>query len=410
MPFKKTLIVKGLVRTKQQDKDLHKEYQKIVKTIDSADKDLVHIVTSAFLAPSYGLAFSTNDTLKVESMSEKVEIKTLDPSKPAQKLQYNSLLEEHALEYYIQVPLLGGIKADVGKSVFKAISKKVIEDSIMITQWAFYFYLFFGVGNLLGLNSGLLGTQMPFIPDIIVGTMPFYSAQRLERGMSDRVLKYRAIGDIFLAHQRGGTDTLRVDMTLFGPYRNFYLLYLLSLQQKGEGRLKELKLLSTGVKSPPSPLPSDTVKVPKAGKVQYESHMTFPIITNNSIMLDMFLQTIEWHQTKDKGGSTITHVHLLFRKHIDPKGYTVFDRNDKTGHMDYGELASERARKELHLDTMWKLREIGKKVLQVGLFSGDSLDGLNRLAAEDPYITNISALVGGYGLELSNMSTILALM
>lgn len=408
MTVKKTILFKGDHFSKKEEKKLHDIMWSNMKDIDNTDEDLVPIIydTLSTIAPKYHLATSSQPLILTHSFQNKnVHLRTI------KRETYDSLVKENMLEYYMRIPLLGGVKVDVGASVFKAVTKVAFQKAAKVAQYAFYFYLFSGVENLMGLNSGLFESQIPFIPDIVVGTMPFYSAQRLERGMSDRLLKYRAIGDIFLAHQRGGTDTLRVDMTLFGPFRVFYLLYLLSLQQRGESRLKELKLLSTGVKAPDTPLPSDVVKVPKEGKVQYESHMTFPIITQTSIMLDMFLQTIEWHQTKDKGGNNIIYIHLLFRKHIEPKGYTVFDGDDKSGHMKYGELASERQRKELNLDILWKAREIGKEMFSIGLFGGKDLYSIDRQAiAEDPYITTISGLTGGFGFELSDAGSIFAMM
>jgi len=295
----------------------------------------------------------------------------------------------------------------------KASAKKFTENAInaarTITQYSFYFYMFFGVQNLLGLDADFLNLSLPYKPDIIIGTMPFYSAQKLERGMSDRALKYRAIGDIFLAHQRGSTDTLRVDMTLFGPYRGWYLLYLLSLQQVGESKLKQLPLIANGPKVSGEELPSERLKLPKKGKVQFESHTTFPIITQTAFMLDMFLQTIEWHQEQDDGGHDFTFVHLLFRKHIDPIGYTIaFDKNTKVGYTHYGETATQRRRKELLVDTIWKVKEIGVEVLNQGLFGGSNMEVLDREAImSDPYVTDIAKLLGGYSYDINNMASII---
>ena len=66
-------------------------------------------------------------------------------------------------------------------------------------------------------------------PEVIVGPVPLYSVQRIQRGISDRKIKYRAIGDLFLAHQKGTKDSLRIDGTLFGPQRYLFLTALQAL-------------------------------------------------------------------------------------------------------------------------------------------------------------------------------------
>jgi len=269
-------------------------------------------------------------------------------------------------------------------------------------------YMFFGLENIFGINSAIFGDSAdPYIPDIVIGAMPFFCVQRIERGLSDRLLKYRAIGDIFLAHQRGATDTLRVDMMLTGPYRNYYLQYLLSLQQTGETTLKTLEKLEGSPKAiAEDVLAGDVVSIPEKGKVTYESHITFPIITQTAIMLDMFLQTIEWHHEKDRGGQEIIYTHLLFRKHIDPKGYKVFENNHNKGYLDYGVLQEERKRKELFLDTAWKIAGMTKEALKYGLYGGTSLDQIDyRVVFEgDPYTTNIIALANGSAFEKNNFN------
>lgn len=291
---------------------------------------------------------------------------------------------------------------DVTIKPYPKISQEAIANAKKVVQFSFYSYMFFGVQNLFGLDTNFFGDLvLPYRPDVIIGAMPFYSAQKLERGMSDRILKYRAIGDIFLAHQRGSTDTLRVDMTLFGPYRGWYLLYLLALQQGGESRLKELNLNVVG------PVPVENIDIPKTGKLQYESHMTFPIVSQTAIMLDMYLQTIEWHQEKDIGGHEVIFIHLLLRKHIDPISVNVASVDSKKGFLNYGDTLTVRRRKELLFDTIWKCKQIGVEMLKFGLFGGTDMEILDKEAvSSDPYITNIAKLMSGYSFDINNMGSI----
>ena len=82
---------------------------------------------------------------------------------------------------------------------------------------------------------------------------------------------------------------------------------------------------------------------------------------------------------KDRGGHNVIYVHLLFRKHIDPKGYTLFDKDSK-GYLNYGDTQSERLRKEVLLDTIWKAREIGNELFNVGMFGARNMFELDREA------------------------------
>lgn len=401
-----SIFLNGHGLTKREELDIHRTFKENIKKYSESTGAVIPIIYTGSLPRKYTMAFSPGGIIQRHAIgNHEARIRTV------RKETYDSLVKDNMLEYYSKINLVAGAAVEIVSETIKKYSETAKKSAKILAQTATTEALFFAAQNIMGMAPDLLDDSFPFIPDIVVGTIPFYSAQRLERGMSDRILKYRAIGDIFLAHQRGSTDTLRVDITLFGPYRNFYLLYLLSLQQKGEGQLKNLESLTTSVTAPVAPLPTDVIKIPKSGKIQYESHTTYPLITQTSIMLDMFLQTLEWGQTKDTGGSTIIKVTLLFRKHIDPLGYTVFKETDKVGYLNYGDLQSERRRKELLLDTIWKMARIGKETLKVGLFGGSNMFSIDRQAvAEDPYITSISSLVGGYSYDINNAGAIFELI
>ena len=212
----------------------------------------------------------------------------------------------------------------------------------------------------IAMNTYASGTEgRNLIAEVLVGPIPLYSVQSMERSRSDRIVKYRAIGDVFLAHQKGTKDSLRVDGILVGPMRNLIIAYLLSLQQRGEERLKELEALNQDKvnisvnENIPKNKNKSTVEM-------YAKHETFPIITQTSIMLDMYLQTIEWNESVENGTQCIKY-HLLFRKYIEPKGWEAMSPDKKDMNM-YNELYNEtysvRRRKELYYDIAWKAKKM----------------------------------------------------
>jgi len=398
-----TIFDGGEGQTKQEELEFHEILISNTEKYAKTEEDIIDEFNN-----KYDVAYSPGTVIQRMALGNQVfhggvekpgaveEVKKEYFESYTQEIMYNLFTKINEAESKIVKPVIPKKKGIVVSQAAKDNAKKIV-------QFSFYSYMFFGVQNLFGLDTNFFGDLvLPYKPDIIIGAMPFYSAQKLERGMSDRVLKYRAIGDIFLAHQRGSTDTLRVDMTLFGPYRGWYLLYLLALQQGGESRLKELELTATGL-----PVPKENITIPKTGKIQYESHMTFPIITQTAIMLDMYLQTIEWHQEKDRGGHTVIFIHLLFRKHIDPIGVDIFDAEAKKGFLNYGETLTVRRRKEFLYDTIWKCKQIGVEVLKFGLFGGTDMVTLDREAImSDPYVTDIAKLVNGYFYDINDMVSI----
>lgn len=226
-----------------------------------------------------------------------------------------------------------------------------------------------------------------YYPDAIIGTVPMYSVQRIERGLSDRILKYRAIGDVFLAHQKGSTDTLRVDGTLYGDTRLLELVALITLQAYSETELKDIAgNLNFG---------GTVGEFGAMGQVtgQYESHFTVPIITQSEILLDMYLQTIEWHHTIDEGGYDIIKYHLLFRKHIEPKNY-FFDEENKRAYIDInaGKLSTsaERRRKEAMIDTIYKIIKIFGPYGKAVIFGGE--EEVRNIIGNNSYAVSFRSL------------------
>lgn len=401
-------FIGGILGDKATEKKLDILFSKNISDAHAEYPDEKLIITESPLPSHYKSMFSSVNTLKVHHYGHNDTRSAALRGISAE--DYKSLISEDIDKYFAKkgektASSVKSLKGAVRKVKIKDYGAKALAAAQISARVAFYGTMFAGVNNLFGLNSGMTENLFPLIPDVLISTMPFFSVQMLERAMSDRLLKYRAIGDVFLAHQKGATDTLRLDMTLVGPYRGWYLLFLLMLQGRGESQLRELPALGLGPDIIHAP-PHEVINLPKKGVVRYESHITFPIITKTAFMLDMFLQTIEWHQEVDRGGYEVIYVHLLFRKHIDPKGYTVFKKGARKGYLDYGETQAERLRKEVLIDTIWKAREIGNELFNVGMFGARNMFEIDREAVSSfPYATDIAKLAAGYTFDINNLES-----
>ena len=209
-------------------------------------------------------------------------------------------------------------------------------------------------------QGGLLGTK----PEAIIGAVPVYSVQYLERAKSDRKLKSRAIGDVFLAHQKGNKDILRLDLTLHGVYKYLYLWYLITLQQEGEASTKNINFDNVKEIMTSNAGLSESENKPHK-LLNYEVHKTFPIITKNHILLNMYLQTIEWHQSVEEGKNVIK-VHLLFRKYFPTGAYKIFNPvKDNEGNIVAGsglelveKYGNAKRWMEFTVDAIWKMMRV----------------------------------------------------
>lgn len=238
-------------------------------------------------------------------------------------------------------------------------------------------------------------------PEAIFGPALLYSTQMIERAKSDRKLKNRALGDVFLAHQKGNSDIVRIDGTLTGPQRFIMLALLLKLQKDGEGFVTDLSKYSGIVFDPTAPPASAEVQKSEKQQLNYEEHRTLPLVTRTHIMLNMYLQTIEWHRSVEDGQDTIKY-HLLFRKHIPSTAWRAFNpqkyTNDEgkpvagAGYQLLDQRAQARRWLEFSLDLAWKIaRTVGEVHLHMLINSGGQQEHEVHQGFQD-----VSNVVTGY--------------
>lgn len=186
----------------------------------------------------------------------------------------------------------------------------------------------------LALASEFLALNLSTNPrkaDIIVAGLPLYSVQKEGHAASDEILKYRSIGGIFLAHQKGGKKTFQFTIKVFGEERLMVLAILKKLQRIGiENRIEigdtNLFNLSNYQVHPEDaaiPVTQDTYiekyinDYTKIGKEDIAYHKTFPIITNTRIYTNMYMETLRYREDIELGLNCM-EITCAFRQYIAP--------------------------------------------------------------------------------------------
>jgi len=174
-------------------------------------------------------------------------------------------------------------------------------------------------------------------PDVIIGFVPLYHAQMVEVTTSQDIVKYRAVGGQFLAHQQGGQYAVRIDAKLpdiADAMRTLTFLQLLHVW--GEGKdFVNLDSTSTAKINVNKPVPVKSYRQPiSRDNLEYTSindwefikstwHKTFSIITPDQILYNMYIESfIYWRSVRDDDPNTI-NISVLCRKFTPPPKITA---------------------------------------------------------------------------------------
>lgn len=176
-------------------------------------------------------------------------------------------------------------------------------------------------------------------PSAVVAGIPLPSVDELSHGISDREVRYRANGGVFLAHQSGGNESLRIVGKAWGVNRFLFLNMLGLLFLWGSSTTIDVlksaapSLLSIGPAAPVAgsgwPFPSaaaDRLKsITRDPWVQFkkenlkenykEQHLTFPVVTRDRVYISMYIETYSWRQRLDKEGRKMVEYTIFFRKY-----------------------------------------------------------------------------------------------
>lgn len=180
---------------------------------------------------------------------------------------------------------------------------------------------------MLGLMRYYFLNFMPIQPSVLLAGIPMPSVSEISHAMSDKILKYRATGGIFLAHQEGGEQTLRIVGKTFGRSRYLFLTMLDFLFLYGSAKVVDLFIDFIGFnqQSPglPSEIPEGVLRADPwiainsigSDEGREEQHLTFPVITRTKIYTNMYIETYEFTESIENGINCITYT-IFLRKYI----------------------------------------------------------------------------------------------
>ena len=185
------------------------------------------------------------------------------------------------------------------------------------------------------LNRYYLSNKKRIKPAAVLAGIPLGTVDELSMALSDRILKYRATGGIFLAHQDGGNESLRIVCKAWGIGRYLFLTMLDFLFMYGTAKILDLfsekiSLFGSTEGGPMGEINKDIFgkSVQKRnpwkrfdrmnkdeGREEY--HSTFPIVTKNRIFSSMYLETYDIVESVNNGMNMLT-VTLFLRKYRAP--------------------------------------------------------------------------------------------
>jgi len=185
--------------------------------------------------------------------------------------------------------------------------------SIMGTLWTYYF-----------------GNEHRIKPSAVIGGFALGTVTEKSHAISDRVLKYRSRGGIFLAHQEGGDQTLRIVGKAWGPNRYLFLTILDFLFLYGQATTHDMfarnlknNLKTLKFSTQAETVPQAEIRVTPWTKIDEgdiedgveEKHLTFPVVTTDRVYNNMFIETYDYRESVDLGMNVIEYT-LFFRKYL----------------------------------------------------------------------------------------------
>lgn len=177
-------------------------------------------------------------------------------------------------------------------------------------------------------------------PAVVIAGMPMPSINEISHAMSDRILKYRATGGIFLAHQEGGEQTLRIVGKAFGKSRYTFLTILDFLFLYGSAKVVDLFIKAPSVSVIGVPYPTSALQpsidpwvvINENGMDQgrEEEHLTFPVITKSKIYTNMYIETYNFIESVENGMNCLTYT-IFLRKYKANRPYKYSWMKDTYG-------------------------------------------------------------------------------
>jgi len=169
-------------------------------------------------------------------------------------------------------------------------------------------------------------------PAAFIAGIPLGTVEELSHAMSHELLKYRSKAGVFLAHQPGGNQTLRISGKAIGLNRYIFLIMIDLLFRYGNSRMMDLFLGKSSIDDMNNKtliphtkqnLDLDPWKVfdeqsLDVGRAEY--HYTFPVITRQRIYTNMYIETYEFTESIENGMDVISFT-IFFRRFEQPYPY-----------------------------------------------------------------------------------------
>ena len=229
----------------------------------------------------------------------------------------------------VTASLMAKIIKSLGSEVHSNIYRTDITNYFTnITQLAYSVYKFY------------FGNFTPHAPAAVVGGIPLASVEEISHAMSDRILKYRATGGIFLAHQEGGEQTLRIVGKAWGPNRYLFLIFLDMLFLYGSSKMVDVfaeelgQKIDFGVNMEPEVQPWQIFDLHSLDEGTQEKHLTFPIVTSTRIYTNMYIETYEFTESVEEGMDCVTYS-LFFRKYVPDYPYRYYALKTPQGNVEW---------------------------------------------------------------------------
>jgi len=188
------------------------------------------------------------------------------------------------------------------------------------------------VSMMFTLCTYYFGNEAKIKPAAVIGGIPLGTVSELSHAISDRILKYRSKGGIFLAHQEGGDQTLRIVGKAWGPNRYWFLTMLDFLFLHGQASSHDM--FAESLRNSPltgaslGALPEGVVGTSPWAKIDLddiedgmeEKHLTFPVVTRNRVYNNMYIETYDYIESVDLGMNVVEYT-LFFRKYLPATRY-----------------------------------------------------------------------------------------
>ena len=224
---------------------------------------------------------------------------------------------------------LSFLMKELNRSRVRTMEANIINDDGTVSiEQRNQFYIKDMMGNIVSVMATLARLYFPMaylnssVPAAVIAGIPLGTVSALSHAMSANDLKFRSKGGIFLAHQEGGEQTLRIEGKAFGPNRFIMLIMLDALFRYGSSIVVdtfEAHIKFNGgtryeyVPNSTSADPWEPLNKFALNEGKVELHKTFPIITLQRVYTSMYIETWTFTESIINGLDCINYT-LFFRK------------------------------------------------------------------------------------------------